>query len=167
MPSLVTESVSVVPNPLDLAEQVMMDRDWAFDRPGDEELVAEVTAAWCNYRIWFTWQEDAESLIFSCALDTKLPKPQRPKIYPLLAAVNEKLWLGHFDVGSEDGTIMFRHALPLRGSGGATQEQIDDLLDAAINECERFYPAFQAVIWAGKKVEDALSHAIFETVGEA
>ena len=60
-------------NPLDLAEQLVSDRDWLFDRPVDEELVAEVTGSWCNFRIWFAWQEDLGALIFSCAYDTKIP----------------------------------------------------------------------------------------------
>src|SRR5262249_15320727 len=116
-------------NPLDLAEQLVQDRDWLFDRPMDEELVAEVQSNWCNYRIWFTWQPELNAVIFSCAYDNKIPEKQRAKIYPLLASVNEKMWLGHFDLGQDDGLIMFRHALLLRGGHGATPEQMEDLLD--------------------------------------
>lgn len=154
-------------NPLDLAEQLVSDRDWLFDRPMDEELVAEVQSAWCNYRIWFTWQPDLNAVIFSCAYDNKIPEKQRAKIFPLLAAVNEKMWLGHFDLGSEDGMVMFRHALLLRGGQGATPEQMEDLIDIALNECNRFYPAFQSVMWGGNTVEEALEIAMLDTVGEA
>ena len=83
-------------NPLDLAEIVIMDRDWVFDRPADGELIAEVSGAWCNYRIWFTWQEDSGGLTLSCALDSKLPKQSVTKIHSLLALVNEKRWFGCF-----------------------------------------------------------------------
>jgi len=154
-------------NPLDLAEQLVSDRDWLFDRPVDEELVAEVTGSWCNFRIWFAWQEDLGALIFSCAYDTKIPEKNRGRIYPLLAAVNEKMWLGHFDMGSEDGMVMFRHALLLRGGQGATAEQLEDLLDIAMVECNRFYPAFQSVLWGGNTVEQAMEIALLDTVGEA
>ncbi len=154
-------------NPLDLAEQLVSDRDWLFDRPVDEELVAEVTGSWCNFRIWFAWQEDLGALIFSCAYDTKIPEKNRARIFPLLAAVNEKMWLGHFDLGSEDGMVMFRHALLLRGGQGATAEQLEDLLDIAMVECNRFYPAFQSVLWGGNTVEQAMEIALLDTVGEA
>jgi len=154
-------------NPLDLAEQLVSDRDWLFDRPVDEELVAEVTGSWCNFRIWFAWQEDLGGLIFSCAYDTKIPEKNRARIFPLLAAVNEKMWLGHFDLGSEDGMVMFRHALLLRGGQGATAEQLEDLLDIAMVECNRFYPAFQSVLWGGNTVEQAMEIALLDTVGEA
>lgn len=154
-------------NPLDLAEQLIMDRDWLFDRPMDDELVAEVQGSWCNFRIWFTWQPELNVVIFSCAYETKIPKKERVKIFPLLAAVNEKMWLGHFDLGSDDGLIMFRHALLLRGGLGATPEQMEDLIDIAMNECNRFYPAFQSVLWGGNTAKEALEIAMLDTVGEA
>ena len=154
-------------NPLDIAEQLVTDRDWLFDRPDDVELVAEVSGNWCNYRIWFAWQPDLEGLIFSCAYDTKIPEKNRARMHELLASVNEKMWLGHFDMGSEDGMIMFRHALLLRGGLGATPEQLEDLLDIAITECNRFFPAFQSVLWGGNTVSEALQIAMLDTVGEA
>ncbi len=62
---------------------------------------------------------------------------------------------------------MFRHAMLLRGLGGASTEQIEDLVDIALNECERFYPAFQFVLWGGKSAQDAVAAALLDTVGEA
>ena len=69
-------------NPLDLAEQLIIDRDWLCDRPVDEELVAEVQGSWCNFRIWFAWQADLGALIFSCAYDSKIPKNPVAKSTP-------------------------------------------------------------------------------------
>jgi hypothetical protein len=46
-------------------------------------------------------------------------------------------------------------------------EQLADLLDITISECERFYPAFQYVIWGGKSPEEAVQAAIIDPVGEA
>jgi len=37
----------------------------------------------------------------------------------------------------------------------------------ALDSCERYYPAFQFVIWAGKPARDALEAAMFETAGQA
>jgi hypothetical protein len=159
-------------NPLDLAELVIMDRDWVFDRPADGELVAEVTGTWCKYSVWFTWQKDSVKddcggLTLSCALDNKFQKLSVAKIYPLLAMVNEKLWLGHFGLCSEDNSIVYRHSLLLRDGAGTSAEHLQELLDLAISECERFYPAFQSVVWGGKSPTEALEIALFETIAEA
>ncbi len=39
-------------------------------------------------------------------------------------------------------------------------EQLNDLVEVAITESERFYPAFQYVVWAGKSPADALTASI-------
>ncbi len=56
------------------------------------------------------------------------------------------MWLGHFDLWTDEGLPMFRHAIPLRGTTGLMPEQLNDLVEVAISESERFYPAFQYVV---------------------
>lgn len=167
MTSLLTEEFSRASHPLDVAEDVLLGRDWPYDRPTDNELIAEVPSAACNYRLWFRWTEELDAMVVSIAFDGKVPKPSYAALYPLLAMVNEKLWLGHFDLCSEESFLLFRHTLPLKGVQAINEEQIEDLLDIAVNECDRFYPAFQSVVWGGKMPEEALSAAVFETLGEA
>jgi hypothetical protein len=154
-------------NPLDLVEKLAVANDWPFHRQNDEELAAEVAGQWCHYKLWFAWHPELGVMHLSCALDMKVPAKKRTPVYTLLAMANEKLWLGHFDVCSEEHTPMFRQTTLLRGSRGATVEQLEDLVEIALSECERFYPAFQFVIWGGKTASEAVSAAILDTMGEA
>jgi hypothetical protein len=154
-------------NPLDIAERVIMDRDWAFDRPDESELLAEAAGTCGKYNVWLAWQEDCGGLTLTCALDAKFAKAQGQRIHTLLALVNEKLWLGHFDINPENSTVAFRHSLLLREGAGTTAEHLRELLDIAIEECDRFYPAFQSVIWGGKTPAEALAISLFETIAEA
>jgi hypothetical protein len=167
MTAMLLKNDDFLSNPLDIAESVVMDRDWAFDRPGESELITEMSGKWCNYRIWFTWQQDSGGLMLSCALESKCPKQLLPKMHALLALVNEKMWLGHFDISSEDASIIFRHSLLLRNGSNTSSEHLQDILDIAIEECERFYPAFQSVVWGGKAPAEALEFSLFETIAEA
>ena len=41
------------------------------------------------------------------------------------------------------------------------------LVESAIEECERFYPVFQFVLWGGKSPKEAIAAALIETHGEA
>jgi hypothetical protein len=41
------------------------------------------------------------------------------------------------------------------------------MLSAALDACERYYPAYQFVVWAGNSAREALDAAVFETAGEA
>jgi hypothetical protein len=81
--------------------------------------------------------------------------------------VNEQLWVGHFDLWTQDGLVMFRHALVLAGGVEATSMQCQALLSSALESCEGYFPAFQFVVWAGKTARTALDAAMFETSGEA
>jgi len=154
-------------NPLDLVEQLAIAQDWPFHRQSEEELAAEINGHWCNYKLWFAWHPEMGVMHLSCALDMKVPNKKREPLHSLLAMANEKLWLGHFDFCSEENLPVFRHALLLREGVGVSGELLEDLVDIAITECERFYPAFQFVIWGGKRPAEALKAAMLETEGEA
>jgi hypothetical protein len=41
------------------------------------------------------------------------------------------------------------------------------MLAGALHACERYYPALQFVVWAGKSTAEAMSAAMFDTEGEA
>ena len=154
-------------NPIDLVKEIVVANDWAHDRPSDEELVVEVAGRWSEYRMYFLWQEELSALHFSCGFDMKVPKRRRGPLYELLALANERLWLGHFDLAAGDASPAFRYAILLRGIATASFEQVEELVDIALSECERFYPAFQLVIWGGKTPDDAMTTAIIEPIGEA
>jgi hypothetical protein len=154
-------------NPLDLLEELVSANDWPFQRASDCELMVEVGGRWSVYRMFIVWQEDLSAIFFSCQLEQKVPDTRRREVCELLAAINEGLWLGHFDLAAEDALLLFRHTIPLRGAPGASVEQLEDLVDAAVVECERFYPALQMVVWGGQTVTTAISAALMDTVGEA
>ena len=44
---------------------------------------------------------------------------------------------------------------------------MEDMVDAAIMESDRFYPAFQHVIWGGRTAHESVSAAMVDTIGEA
>ena len=87
-------------------------------------------------------------------------------IYELIAKLNERLWIGHFAIWIDEGIPMFRHTVHCQG-GRIDASHIDELVDLARSECERYYPAFQFVIWGGRTPDDAISCALLDTVGEA
>lgn len=167
MTSLRASATTSVVNPLDVIERIVEINDWLFDRRSDQEMAAQVPGRWCDYSLYFAWNEDIGAMHFTCAFDMRIPREKRPAVHELLALINEKLWLGHFGVWEDEGVPMFRHALPLRGLRGPSVEQMEDLLDTAILECERFYPAFQHVIWGGKTAAQAIASAMVDTAGEA
>lgn len=153
-------------NPIDLIEEIAHRNDWSFDRPGDDELTMVVAGTWTDYHVSLNWRDDLETLHVACAFEFKVPDVRKNEVYRLLGQINEQLWLGHFDFWNQEGLIMYRHGLMLHGSV-ATTAQCDALLKAALEACERYYQAFQYVVWAGKPSREALVSSMFETEGQA
>ena len=154
-------------NPIDVMEQIIIANDWAFDRRNEAEMAAQAPGKWCDYGLYFSWSNEISAMHFTCAIDLKVPEKRRAALFELLALANERLWIGHFGMDSDDGMPVFRHSVLLRGAPGASAESLEDMIDIAITECERFYPAFQFVLWGGKSPADALQAAMLECVGEA
>ncbi|HEU0159561.1 MAG TPA: YbjN domain-containing protein [Hyphomicrobiaceae bacterium] len=153
-------------NPISLLEQIAGSNDWAFDRGSEDELTLNVAGAWTDYHVSLNWRLDLETLHIACAFDAKIPDNRLAEVYRLVAQINEQLWVGHFDVWTQEGLIMFRQGLMLNGAL-ATPHQCEALLRAALEACERYYQAFQFVVWAGKDSREALASTMFETEGQA
>lgn len=160
--------------PLDVLEALFSSLDWTFERDGDDEIVATVRGGWSVYELRALWREDER--VLQVLADTGL-KVDRAAVLPataaalfeILALVNEQLWLGHFEWWSSDGGVLFRHTVLLDPDEEPrlTLEQARALVEAAIDECDRHYPAFQFVVWGGKSPCDALRDAMVDTLGEA
>lgn len=154
-------------HPVDMIERIATLNDWSFDRSGDDEITISVDGSWSDYHVSLTWMGELESLHLACAFDLKVPERRNQEVCRLLTLVNEQLWLGHFDLWSDEGVVAYRHALLLAGGAEASAAQCEALLEAAIEACERHYQAFQFVVWAGKSAKEAMEVVAFETAGEA
>jgi len=154
-------------NPLDIVEHMALGNNWPFERPGEDEVAILVTGRWTNYQISFTWMREIEALHLACAFDMRVPELRLSEMQQLVALINEQLWIGHFDIWMKDGVVMFRHALVLAGGVAASGRQCEAVMGSALDACERYFPAFQFVVWAGKSAREAMDSALFETSGEA
>lgn len=161
------EDVVRAHNPVDVIENVAALSDWSFERSGDDEITISLTGEWCDYHISYSWMDEVETLHLACAFDLKVPEKRRTEAMTLLGLVNEQMWLGHFDLWTGEGVVMYRHALLLAGGLEPTAKQVEGMLTSAIEACERYYQAFQFVAWAGQSAREALDATLFETVGEA
>ena len=97
----------------------MEDNGWAFERAGRDELNLSVAGKWSDHHFSFSWREDLQSLHLSSAFDMRISEGvRRQNVADLLMYVNARLWIGHFDLWPEDGTIVFRHAMIFPGRRG-------------------------------------------------
>tara|TARA_B110001454_G_C12601906_1_gene384837 strand:+ start:239 stop:727 length:489 start_codon:yes stop_codon:yes gene_type:complete len=160
-----TENIAL--NPIDVVEDVIHSKKWTFSRSDDYELVAEIASLWCQYRLYFTWSEQIKAISFTITFDLKFPKHKSKEAYELLALINERLWIGHFDITSKNGIPAYRHTVLSLPENEILHHQLEDLVDIAIYECEKYYPAFQLVLFDDSEPANALNVSTFDTVGRA
>ena len=154
-------------NPIDIVEDVIHGKKWSFSRSDDYELVAEITSQWCQYRLYFTWSEQIRAISFTVTFDMKFPQSKYSSAHELLALINEKLWIGHFDITKKNGIPAYRHTVLSLPENEMLQHQLEDLVDIAIYECEKYYPAFQLVLFDDSLPSNALSVSTFDIIGSA
>ncbi len=154
-------------NPVDMIEHVASHNQWEFERASDDEICLTVGGVWTDYNVSLSWMEDLEALHMACAFDLKVPPSRIAETTKLLSLINEQMLIGHFDVWMKEGTVMFRQTLMLNGGAVPTGEQLECLMVSALEACERYYQAFQFVVWAGHEAEKAIEGALFETYGSA
>lgn len=153
--------------PIDIVENFVAAQEWSYDRQGETELAVQAPGQWCDFSLYFAWNQELAALHFTCAFDMRVPAEKRTSASELLVEVNERLWLGHFGLWRDESVPMFRHVLLFKDTDGPSFSQIADLVDTALAECDRFYPAFQYVIWGGKSASEAVELSLVDTVGEA
>jgi hypothetical protein len=140
---------------------------WSFDHVGDDEIVGNTQGSWAQYELRAIWRDEDQVLQVLALPDIRVPDDKLAAVYETLALINEQLWLGHFELWSSSGIILFRHGALLGQGGTLTLDQAQVLVETAIDECERFYPVFQFVLWGGKSPTEAISASLIETRGEA
>ena len=63
--------------------------------------------------------------------------------------------------------VLYRNATILGDDGLLSIAQAQALVETALDECDRFYPAFQFVMWGDKAPRAALDSALVDAAGEA
>uniref|UniRef100_A0A2A4YZC5 Diacylglyceryl transferase n=1 Tax=OCS116 cluster bacterium TaxID=2030921 RepID=A0A2A4YZC5_9PROT len=154
-------------HPIDLVEHIAAHHDWEFDRIADDQIAMAVEGQWRTYSLTLAWAEHDQTLRLICTFEMEPPVEKLPALYDLLNRINDTCWTGSFTWWEEQNLMVFRYGLALAGNQVASPEQIDTMIDAAVKNAERFYPAFQLVSWTDRSPADALQVAICEAYGRA
>ena len=161
------DDVELNMDPLDVVENVLSAENLPFDRTEDGDLAFALTGDWKDYELWFAWRPEGDCLQLCCSLDLRAAKKNRVAAYELLSLVNQRVWMGHFEVWPEDGEVVFRHSMALPHGERPTLAQAASMIDAAVESADRFYPAFDFLLRGAKSPSDAMAACMFETVGRA
>ncbi|MCR5873235.1 YbjN domain-containing protein [Phenylobacterium sp. J426] len=164
--SLSDETVLLSNDPLDVVEHVLTAENLPFDRTEDGDLAFTLAGDWKDYELWFAWRPEGETLQLCLSMDLAVPKERRQAAQELIAAINPRVWLGHYELW-EDGEIIFRHGMALMTGEQPSLAQAAAMIDVAVEAGDRFFPAFDFMLRGAKSPQEAIAACMFETVGEA
>ncbi|PTX05124.1 YbjN domain-containing protein [Pararhodobacter aggregans] len=154
-------------HPIDIVETLAEHHAWEFDRVGDDQIAMAVEGQWRTYSLTLAWSAPDETLRLICTFEMEPPSARMPELYEVLNLANDMVWSGGFSYWAQQGLMVWRYGLLLSGGQIAASEQVDQMIQAAVAACERFYPAFQLVAWADRPPEEALKLAITRAYGRA
>ena len=154
-------------DPIELVTRFVTNQDWLLQRRGENAVLAEVPGKWCDYQLAVTWQHDEKAMQVTCRLDVKFDESRIGEIALLAALLNQQIFMGHLTIDIGTRELELRHTLPLRGAGGATPEQIEDVVDIMLGECEYCFPAIYQVAQGQITANRAAAVTLFTTEGEA
>ncbi|MES2729792.1 MAG: YbjN domain-containing protein [Pseudomonadota bacterium] len=153
------------PSIIETVEDCLHTQNWHFMRPSDAEIFVEVTGTQGKYKLFFLSDETTSSLQICCELDVVLYDHDRHAFNKLLATINNRMWLGHFD-GTQAGNQIipcFRYTGLYKGLPyEAASQTVNSLVELAIAECDRTRQAFTMLIDAHTVAESARTAAHFD-----
>jgi hypothetical protein len=160
------DSVLLSNDPLDVVEHVLTAENLPFDRTEEGDLAFSLAGDWKDYELWFAWRPEGDTLQLCLSMDLTVAKEQRAHAHELVALINPRVWMGHFELW-EDGEIIFRHGMALMTNEQPTLAQAAAMIDIAVDGADRFFPAFDFLVRGAKTPHEAIAACMFETVGEA
>ena len=153
--------------PVEMLASLFEARGWPVEFVNEDEVSTEIKGSWAAYQLQAIWRVEDHVLQILCLPDIRVADKKRAPMHEALALINEQLWLGHFDVWSNGGVLLYRHGVMLGDDGLLSPGQAQAIVEAAIEECDRFYPVFQFILWGDKSPADALAAALVDAAGEA
>ncbi len=154
-------------HPIDMVEHLAETQDWDFDRIGDDQIAMAVEGQWRTYSVTLAWSPMDETLRLICTFEMEPPEDRLPALWEGLNAVNDQCWAGAFSYWDEPKLMVYKYGLLLAGGQMASAEQINTIITTAVLASERYYPAFQLMVYTDRSAKDALQISIAESYGNS
>ena len=132
-------------NPIDDIECLFNNRQHTTERRSNHEVVVEISGKWDDMLFFFAWEENMHCMHISCLINLEPENIELPRIFELLALLNEDMWIGYFSYWEEARMPLFKHSVILDENDSNVFLKLERILNIAVTECERAYPIFNAV----------------------
>ena len=105
----------------------------------------------------FACMDDTGRFVFVSMIPLNAPVARRVACAELLARINVRLGLGHFEIDFNDGELGYRTVVPVAKRGRLSGDLIEHVLLGHHTIVDRFIPTISAVLFSGLSPEKALA----------
>ena len=154
-------------HPIDIVEHLAEHHEWEFDRIEENQIAMAVQGQWRTYSITLAWSGFDETLRLICSFEMEPPEENLTELYHAGNGANDRCWTGAFTFWEDQKLMVYRYGLVLTGGQIATADQIDAMISSAVLTAEKYYPAFQLVVYDNQSPNKAMQVAIAEAYGHA
>lgn len=162
-----SKSWATEPSPLEAVEGFISTQEWPYIWIDQDELAFEIPGKWGLYKMFFVWKEEIQVVHMSCVLGLKFTPEQKKSLYELINIINQRLWIGHFELCSNEKSPVFHHSHLISRASEMGLDKVQVFINLAHAEAEQYYPAFKLVLENGMSAKQAVEAAILDVEGEA
>ena len=94
--------------PVEMLVQLFEAHGWPCEFVSEDEISGEIQGSWTTYQLRGIWRAEDRVLQLLCLPEIRVPEAKRADAFELLAMINEQLWIGHFDIWSQGGVLLYR-----------------------------------------------------------
>ena len=154
-------------DPIELVARFVVRQDWFLKQTKAGSVLVDVPGQWGNYQLSVDWQDELQTLCVEITLDLLFDDVSVPRLETLLSDLNSHLFMGHFRLTADQRQVQLHYVLPLRGAGGATPEQIEDVVDILLGQCEQAAPAFAQLVFTPDQPASSARLVMAPVAGQA
>jgi hypothetical protein len=139
--------------------RVIEGRKWRYARYVDRPSI-ELTLAcqYCSIRIVATAREKEQQVIVYAMMGQRVPEARRAAVAEFITRVNDRYFIGSFNLDFEEGAICFRAGADVEG-GGLTEKMVANLIDMASYAADAHHDRLMQVIYGGADPQNASTTA--------
>tara|TARA_R110002124_G_scaffold64985_2_gene177293 strand:- start:103279 stop:103785 length:507 start_codon:yes stop_codon:yes gene_type:complete len=127
-------------NPLETVETILEAQEWQFERLSEDQILVEVSGQNGEYKLQLNWQEKMSALQITVQTDICYSSYQYTEAASIIAGINSKLWMGHFELSAEQLSPTFRYTCFLRGLTSFNgSDYLAEIIEVALCESEKHH----------------------------
>lgn len=152
---------------IDITESAVAKLDLIYQRIDDDELSVVLMGEKLDYELAVILKSDYDIIYFSCDLNIETPQDKYALITEAIVKANERIWIGHFDLITNNNKIVYSLTIPFISAFLMDESIVESIMQLIADECDKFSQYFLILLEAGEFSDFSVSTLFLESVGEA